>query len=710
MSLCKPTPKFKSTLDNLYYNALVLDGDSSRLRLESRCLPDVRDGEVLLRVEACTLSPGDVWLGAHVWQSAASRVPGHEAIGRVITYGPHVDESVTMGGRYAVAWQSEPCAGGQTCRCYDAAQCAKRRLAGFTSEGGCAELILVRASCLIRVPATVCPGVLLPLLCPATSLFMDLIARQPAPRTIAFLGLDAAGLLGISLATKHNLTSVALQCPPLLSAQARLMGVWDVCDSPAELQYFQQTHGVIDVVVVAATMLASSNHFLLEAQQYLSSAVVVVLPPQSSLSPRSACEAAPRPHSNSPSHLSSSPNSVDQMSTDSQPNSDSNLLSRESFPHAVPGGTGSNSPPSRDSPEPSESGSNNESESCSGCFSGENASANGQEQSSSSCPGQENATHPQATHSTNASESGNSRSDACSGCFSGVGAVPSMDPNHHTHSGQGSESLSNGGQSPNSGDQSPRARSGSDGNSGNHSEGGDSDRSDACSGCFSVTGGCRLCAGDCNPSHPSRGNHLVHNSDSAGSQLSGPNSPGSAKQEQFTSLFDTSAQMETDLSDETRWQQGPTQRVPLGDGAAGQKTKQGIWMQDSANGLSQDRKRARVAVVHDGSVVHWPACCPMGLHARRPLLTGAAASSSGSLPQDNTVTLPPFMPAPPPALLPSPAELQALATQSSEPAQLEASSGVLAVRKFVRLPHVVAEFKKLMDAQRPFLLHCVFVS
>jgi len=119
-----------------------------------REIPEVRAGEVLLKVEACGLCGSDI----HAWRSDLGYewvIPpvclGHEFIGTIVTAAPDV-AGWAVGDR-AVVVSIQGCLGCDECAAGRTQRCLTRRVIGLSYDGGMSEFVRVSADYLVRVPA-----------------------------------------------------------------------------------------------------------------------------------------------------------------------------------------------------------------------------------------------------------------------------------------------------------------------------------------------------------------------------------------------------------------------------------------------------------------------------------------------------------------------------------------------------------------------------
>ena len=162
-----------------------------------------------------------VYVCVCVWHTTPERLCSSSirVLFRPCTY---CDFICTHSSLFPYCRQSDLSCSGAPCRCSHPSLCPRARLAGYTADGGCAgalssylifervnlslsacvcvairhriigrvlrcaELMLARACSLIAAPLNICPGVLLPLLCPGGLLVRSLPFSLTTSLSLAF--------------------------------------------------------------------------------------------------------------------------------------------------------------------------------------------------------------------------------------------------------------------------------------------------------------------------------------------------------------------------------------------------------------------------------------------------------------------------------------------------------------------------------------------
>jgi propanol-preferring alcohol dehydrogenase len=134
------------------------------LRLVERPSPEPSAGEVAIDVEACGICRTDL----HILEGeVAARLPvvlGHQAVGRVATVGPGV-EDLAVGDPVGVGWMAGVCGECRFCRSRRENLCERARFTGRDRDGGYAERMTADARWVYALPPGLPPVEAAPLLC-----------------------------------------------------------------------------------------------------------------------------------------------------------------------------------------------------------------------------------------------------------------------------------------------------------------------------------------------------------------------------------------------------------------------------------------------------------------------------------------------------------------------------------------------------------------
>lgn len=185
--------------------AMVLEtpGPAADGPLVARDLPDPRPGpgEILIRVAACGVCRTDLQLAEG--DLAARRlpiVPGHQAVGRVVSAGAGVDDW-RPGDRAGVTWLAGACGTCPRCLAGRENLCEDAAFTGWDRDGGFAELMTARADVALRIPDGFDDLAAAPLLCGGVIGYraLRLSGILPGGR-LGLYGFGASALLSLQIA------------------------------------------------------------------------------------------------------------------------------------------------------------------------------------------------------------------------------------------------------------------------------------------------------------------------------------------------------------------------------------------------------------------------------------------------------------------------------------------------------------------------------
>lgn len=127
--------------------------EPGRLELVERPVPQPAAGEVLISVEACGICGADASDIENADPALPSpRVPGHEVVGRIVSFGPHVPSIWSVGHRVGVGRKGGHCLECPQCRAGRFHLCPHQPIVGASCDGGYAEMMIARATGLVSIP------------------------------------------------------------------------------------------------------------------------------------------------------------------------------------------------------------------------------------------------------------------------------------------------------------------------------------------------------------------------------------------------------------------------------------------------------------------------------------------------------------------------------------------------------------------------------
>lgn len=174
-------------------------------------IPEPKENEVLIKVEACGICHGDsVAKEGHMPGVKYPIIPGHEVIGIVEKTGAAVKEW-KKGQRVGVGWHGGHCFQCSACRKGNFGACEHSLTTGLHLDGGYAEYMIARAEVIVSIPDELKSLVAAPLICAGRTTF-GALKDSPAKAgdLVAIHGLGGLGHLAVQYAVKMGFKTVVL--------------------------------------------------------------------------------------------------------------------------------------------------------------------------------------------------------------------------------------------------------------------------------------------------------------------------------------------------------------------------------------------------------------------------------------------------------------------------------------------------------------------
>lgn len=234
-----------------------------RLEIEQVPVPELGEGDVLLRVTACGVCGSDIPRVLTTGTYHFPTIPGHEFGGVVIKAGEKADPSLV--GRRAAVIPLIPCRKCKMCEIGAFAQCEQYDFLGSRSDGGFAEYVKVPAENLVLVPEEVDEDSVAFLEPISVALHVVENCGVAYGDTVAVYGLGAIGIFVAQWAKVFGAKRVlALDVDEKKVEIARSMGLEGVNSAETDVaQYVKDTtDGGVDRVFEASGAPAVFNQAL----------------------------------------------------------------------------------------------------------------------------------------------------------------------------------------------------------------------------------------------------------------------------------------------------------------------------------------------------------------------------------------------------------------------------------------------------------------
>src|SRR5215468_12361859 len=204
-----------------------------RLELTEKAMQAPGPGWVRIRVEACGVCHSDSGTVEGVFPIDWPRVPGHEVVGRIDALGSGV-QGWAVGQRVGVGFLGGSCGYCEFCRSGDLVNCRNQEFTGVHSDGGYAEVMIAKATGLVRIPDDLSSAAAAPLLCAGLTTFNALRnAPAKAGDLVAVLGIGGLGHLAVQYARNMGFEVAAITRISTTAACAKKLGAHHYIDSAA---------------------------------------------------------------------------------------------------------------------------------------------------------------------------------------------------------------------------------------------------------------------------------------------------------------------------------------------------------------------------------------------------------------------------------------------------------------------------------------------
>ncbi len=209
--------------------AMVLHGtgpvEGRPLKLEEVPIPEPREREVLVEVDACGVCRTDL----HVVEGdlpplRSAVIPGHEIVGKVVQLGPNV-RALSVGDRVGVPWLHWTCGRCEYCRTGRENLCEEKTFTGYGENGGYAPFVVGKEDYVLPLPPEGDSAGWAPFLCAGLIGYRALKTAMPRfGGRIGFFGFGGSAHLTLQLASRLGYETVAYSRTSAHLALAKSLG------------------------------------------------------------------------------------------------------------------------------------------------------------------------------------------------------------------------------------------------------------------------------------------------------------------------------------------------------------------------------------------------------------------------------------------------------------------------------------------------------
>jgi D-arabinose 1-dehydrogenase-like Zn-dependent alcohol dehydrogenase len=174
-------------------------------------IPEPKDNEVLIKVEACGICHGDaVAKFGYMPGVKYPIIPGHEVVGTVSKIGSQV-KNWSVGQRIGVGWHGGHCSHCKECLTGNFGSCENSLTTGLNIDGGYAEYMIARSEVMVAIPEELKSVEAAPILCAGRTTFGALKdSNAKAGDLVAIHGLGGLGHLAVQYSVKMGFKTVVV--------------------------------------------------------------------------------------------------------------------------------------------------------------------------------------------------------------------------------------------------------------------------------------------------------------------------------------------------------------------------------------------------------------------------------------------------------------------------------------------------------------------
>src|SRR6267143_1544448 len=248
--------------------AAVLNEFKEPLEFKEVPQPQLEPGDVLIKVEACSVCHSDLHVADGDWTQFARMVKkplilGHEIAGRVVERGAAVHE-LQVGDRVGVPWLHWSCGECEFCREGNENLCSKQKITGVTVDGGYAEFVKAPASHAPKVPDGLSFVEAAPIFCAGVTVYRALKQSRISPgQRLAVFGVGGLGHLAVQIGRGLGAEVTAIDIPDEKLALAKSLGASTVLNTASTdvVKELRGKGGVHVALVTSSAKVAYSMAF-----------------------------------------------------------------------------------------------------------------------------------------------------------------------------------------------------------------------------------------------------------------------------------------------------------------------------------------------------------------------------------------------------------------------------------------------------------------
>jgi D-arabinose 1-dehydrogenase-like Zn-dependent alcohol dehydrogenase len=187
----------------LKMRAIQVKNPGGEFELVNINIPEPKQNEVLIKVEACGVCHGDSLVKEGNYPGVSyPQIPGHEVVGIIKKLGSD-SKYWKVGERVGIGWHGGHCGYCRACRNGYFGACENTQVTGISIDGGYAEYMIARMEVLTRIPDELNSIDAAPLLCAGRTTFGALKSSYlKGGNLVAIHGLGGLDHLAVQFANK----------------------------------------------------------------------------------------------------------------------------------------------------------------------------------------------------------------------------------------------------------------------------------------------------------------------------------------------------------------------------------------------------------------------------------------------------------------------------------------------------------------------------
>jgi uncharacterized zinc-type alcohol dehydrogenase-like protein len=205
--------------------------------------------EVEIRISHCGVCHSDLHLIANDWGiSQFPFIPGHEIIGKVAAVG-HDVETLEVGQRVGVGWQSNSCGMCEWCTQGLENLCASSEATCVHRHGGYADSVRVNARFAIPIPDALASEQAAPLLCGGVTVYSPLRTHGVNPSSrVGVVGIGGLGHMALQFAKVFGAEVTAFSTSAVKEEEARALGAHNFVNTQ-DSKSMREVAGAFDFIL-----------------------------------------------------------------------------------------------------------------------------------------------------------------------------------------------------------------------------------------------------------------------------------------------------------------------------------------------------------------------------------------------------------------------------------------------------------------------------